>query len=601
MKILGISCFYHDAAAALLIDGKLVAAAEEERFSRKKHDASFPQHAVAFCLTQGNLQSSELDWVVFYEKPFPKFERILLTSLATYPQTWRFFIEALREWLFSKLWIRSTISHELQVPIDKILFADHHLSHAASAYYCSPFEHAATLTIDGVGEWSTATIGHGIDSKLTLLSEMRFPHSLGLLYSVFTAYLGFEINDGEYKVMGMAPYGTPRYVDKVRTLFRQFPDGSIHLDLSYFTYHTSPTKAFGRKFAQLFGPPRNPKSLFFTKASGFPRYFGKKPKDFDSLAVKNQHYADIAASIQKVTEEVMLAMAKHALALTGEKSLCLAGGVALNSVGNGILHKELGVNLYVQPAAGDGGGALGAALYVYHHLLNGQRSFVMEHAYWGLEYSDGEIQEFLDSHTIPYTYIKEEKRLIDRVVSSLLKKHIVGWFQGRFEWGPRALGNRSILADPRHQDMKDIVNAKIKFREPYRPFAPSVLVEKASAYFELADAVDSYPARYMLLVCPVKKEYADKLPAITHVDGSARIQTVYKKTNPRYHKLIQAFGKKTGIYVLLNTSFNLKGEPIVNTPANAFNTFMKSEMDVLVLGNCVVEKSKLTGYNFPQG
>lgn len=597
MKILGISCFYHDAAAALLVDGSLVAAAEEERFTRTKHDARFPQLAIEFCLGTAGILPHDLDYVVFYEKPFPKFERILLTCLATYPNTWLFFIEAMREWLFNKLWIKSLIAERVGVAPEKILFSDHHMSHAASAFYCSPFKGAAVLTIDGVGEWSTATIGHGKGTNLKLLSEMRFPHSLGLLYSVFTAFLGFEVNDGEYKVMGMAPYGKPLYVDKVHKLLDLFPDGSLRLNMSYFTYHQSPTKAFGKKFTHLFGPPRDPKMLFFTKSSGFPKYFGTKPKNFVSLASKNQYYADIAASIQKVTEEIMVAMARHALSATGEKHLCLAGGVALNSVANGRIYKEVTPHLYIQPAAGDGGGALGAALYVYHHLLGKPRSLTLASGYWGQEFSSDEIGSFLISNNIPCDYIGDEDRLIKKTVSCLIKKQIVGWFQGRFEWGPRALGNRSILADPRYPEMKDLVNAKIKFREPYRPFAPSVLAQKASEYFELESAQTSYPARFMLLVTPVREQYKDKLPAITHVDGTARLQTVFKDTNPLYYKLIKAFGDKTGIYVLLNTSFNLKGEPIVTTPENAFSTFMKSEMDMLIMGNYVIEKTKVVTYN----
>lgn len=600
MKILGISCFYHDAAASLLINGQIVAAAEEERFTRKKHDASFPKLAIDFCLFQARISAKDLDYIVFYEKPFPKFERIILSTFATYPSSWLFFIEAFREWLFSKLWIKSAIAHELKIHPRKILFADHHMSHAASAFYCSPFKQAAVLTIDGVGEWSTATVGHGENTQLTLLSEIRFPHSLGLLYSVFTAYLGFEVNDGEYKVMGMAPYGVPQYIDRVRKLFTLFTDGSLQLDLSYFSYHYSPNKAFNSKFVKLFGPPRDPKSLFFTKASGFPKYFGKKPSNFNQLALQNQHYADIAASIQKVTEDIMFKMARYALSITNEKVLCLAGGVALNSVGNGYLLKELGVDLYIQPASGDSGGAVGAALFAYHHLLRKPRSFIMKHVYLGRAYTGNEIRAFLTESFIPHAYVENEDELIQKVVTALLQKQIVGWFQGRFEWGPRALGNRSILADPRSPEMKDIVNAKIKFREPYRPFAPSVLAEKAGTYFDLPQAQDIYPARYMLLVTQVKKQYESKLPAITHVDGSARLQTVFSETNPRYYKLIKAFGDKTGIYMLLNTSFNLKGEPIVTTPQNAFNTFLRSEMDILVLENFLIEKARLKDYNFPK-
>jgi carbamoyltransferase len=477
------------------------------------------------------------------------------------------------------------------VPKEKILFSEHHLSHAASAYLCSPFDESAILTVDGVGEWVTTTYGVARGNEIKLQKQIEFPHSLGLLYSAFTAFLGFEVNEGEYKVMGMAPYGVPRYVDKVWKMIKQNQDGSFALDMDYFCYHHSTYKTYSSKFETLFGAPRPPKSLFFTEATGFPRYFGTAPGNMQELSKLNQHYADIAASIQKVTEEMLLTMAKYLRKTTGMTRLCMAGGVALNSVANTRILNEAGFDeLYIQPAAGDGGGALGAALWAYNTLLGKPRNFTMQHAYWGRENSDAEVSNFLVGNNIPHSHFDNEDELLDRVVDQLTSGKVVGWSQGRFEWGPRALGNRSIIADPRNPNMKDIVNAKIKFREPYRPFAPSVLAEAAEKYFELPNAAHHCPARYMQYVVPVREKEQATLPAITHVDGTGRLQTVFKEQSPRYYKLIERFGQATGVPVILNTSFNLKGEPIVNTPANAFNTFSKSEMDALVLGNFIVDK-----------
>jgi carbamoyltransferase len=592
MNILGISCYFHDAAAALVRDGLLVAAAEEERFSRKKHDYEFPQHAIDFCLRVGGVQAADLDYVVFFEKPFVKFERLLLSNLQTFPRSHRVFREAMITWLGDKLWIKHRIQKSLAAPPEKILFSEHHLSHAASAFFCSPFEKAAILTVDGVGEWTTASLGIGEGANVKLLKEIRFPHSLGLLYSAFTAFLGFEVNEGEYKVMGMAPFGTPGYVDKVHKLIRVNSDGGFELDLDYFSFHYSPDQTFNGKFVGLFGPPRDPKAHFFTRASGYPAYFGEKPTNYDELGKQNQYYADVAASIQAVTEEVLLQMAQHAYRETGLKKLCMAGGVALNSVANGkILRETPFEEIYVQPAAGDGGGAIGAALYAYHTVLGQPRKFIMQHAYWGEEHGPGEIEKFLKESGIRYQRYEDEERLIARVVDRLQEGKVIGWCQGRFEWGPRALGNRSILADPRRPDMKDIVNTKIKFREPYRPFAPSVLVEKAGEFFDLAEPKRHYPARFMLYVVDVKEDKRKVIPAVTHVDGTGRLQTVDQTTAPRYYRLIERFGEATGVPVILNTSFNLRGEPIVNTPREAFRTFSLSEMDALVLGYYLIEKN----------
>jgi len=589
--ILGISCYYHDAAAALLCDGQLVAAAEEERFSRKKHDYDFPKNAIQFCLDSAGITGKDLDYVVFFEKPFRKLDRILATVLQTYPQSWKVFRESMISWVLDKLWVASTLQSEIGVSKNQILFSEHHLSHAASAFLCSPFEEAAILTVDGVGEWVTGTYGVGRGNSIRLLKQMNFPHSLGLLYSAFTAFLGFEVNEGEYKVMGMAPYGQPRYLDKVWQLIQRNSDGSFALNMDYFSYHYSADQTYNRKFVKLFGDPRPTKLQFFTEATGFPKYFGTAPGNYKELCKLNQHYADIAASIQRVTEELLLGMARNLHQETGMKRLCIAGGVGLNSVANTRILKETPFEeVFVQPAAGDGGGALGAALWAYNTLLGKPRTFRMDHAYWGKSYSDGEIAAFLRTNNIPHRFVEKDDDLYDRVVDRLTSGRVIGWYQGRFEWGPRALGNRSIIADARNPEMKDIVNAKIKFREPYRPFAPSVLAEYAERYFELPNAITHYPARYMLYVAPVKQSQQATLPATTHEDGTARLQTVFKEHSPRYYSLIERFGQATGVPVILNTSFNLRGEPIVNTPANAFSTFSKSEMDSLVLGNFIVDK-----------
>lgn len=591
MYVLGISCYYHDAAAALLRDGQLVAAAEEERFTRIKHDFQFPSQAINFCLETAGIQGADLDYVVFFEKPFRKFDRILMTVLQTYPQSYKVFRESMITWLIDKLWVGSKIESELGVPKERVLFGEHHLSHAASAFLCSPFEESAILTVDGVGEWVTGSWGVGRGNEIRLTKHMEFPHSLGLLYSAFTAFLGFEVNEGEYKVMGMAPYGQPRYVDKVWKLVHQNADGSFALDMSYFCFHHSTSRTYNSRFVDLFGDPRPPSMHFFTDSTGYPSYFGDRPANYDEVARLNQHYADIAASIQRVTEELLLGMARHLHEQTGLKRLCIAGGVGLNSVANGrILRETPFEELYIQPAAGDGGGALGAALWAYNTLLGKPRTFQMGHAYWGKSYASSEIADFLTKNNIPFHQFSSEDQLVDVVAEQLQKGKVLGWFQGRFEWGPRALGNRSILADPRNPAMKDIVNTKIKFREPYRPFAPSVLSECAPRYFDFPDPQRHYPARFMLYVSPVKPSEQKTLPAITHVDGTGRLQTVFQDQNPLYYKLIERFGQATGVPVVLNTSFNLRGEPIVTTPANAFNTFSKSEMDTLVLGNFLVEK-----------
>jgi carbamoyltransferase len=591
MNILGVSCYYHDAAAALLQNGQLIAAAEEERFSRVKHDFGFPVQAIKFCLESGQIRSEDLDYVVFFEKPFRKLDRILASVLQTYPQSWAVFRESMISWIIDKMWVASTLQSELGIDRSKVLFSEHHLSHAASAFLCSPYDEAAILTVDGVGDWVTATCGVGKGNDIRRTKHIEFPHSLGLLYSAFTAFLGFEVNEGEYKVMGMAPYGKPRYADKVWKVVRQDSDGSFSLDMDYFTFHHSTNRMYSRKMVELFGDPRPREMAFFTHATGFPKYFGEPPANYEELCKVNEHYADIAASIQHVTEELLVGMSSALQRETGQKKLCIAGGVGLNSVANSRILRESGFDdIYIQPAAGDSGAAIGAALWAYNSLLGNPRTFCMKHAYWGKHYSDAEISSFLTENNIQHRRFENDDELLDQTVGRLVNGKVIGWYQGRFEWGPRALGNRSIIADPRNAGMKDIVNSKIKFREPYRPFAPSVLAEKAEDYFELPNAVDRFPARYMLYVTPVRPEQRKNLPAVTHEDGTARLQTVFRDENPRYYGLIERFGQATGVPVVLNTSFNLRGEPIVTTPANAFSTFSRSEMDSLVLGNFIVDK-----------
>jgi carbamoyltransferase len=590
MHILGISCYYHDAAAALLKDGMLVAAVEEERLSRKKHDFGYPERAIRFCLEQAGISSRDLDYVVFYEKPLVKFDRILMSALATFPRSWHGFRESMITWFKDKLWIKRQIQSHLELPPEKILFVDHHASHAASAFFCSPFEEAAVLTCDGVGEWTTASIGQGRASwngdggnGLRILEEMRFPHSLGLFYSAFTAFLGFEVNEGEYKVMGMAPYGEPRYVDKMRKLLHLRDDGSFWVDMNYFCYHYSAERMFNAKFEELLGSPRDPKSEFVTSLTD-------PTLEVDAeILRRNQYYADVAASVQRMTEEAVLKLANHAHERTGSKKLCIAGGVALNSVANGRLVREGPFeDIYIQPAAGDSGGALGAALYAYHVLLGKPRQFTMEHAYWGQAHSAGAIREAVDGAGLAYKAYDDEEGLIESAVSDLVRGKVIGWFQGRFEWGPRALGNRSILADPRRSEMKNIVNSKIKFREPFRPFAPAILEERVSDYFT-ADLSRQYPARFMLLVQPFRQEVADRVPAVNHM-GTGRLQTVRKEWNDRYHAVLKGFEQATGVPVILNTSFNLRGEPIVADPTHALSTFLRSGLDVLIMENFRIEK-----------
>ncbi|MHB8626704.1 MAG: carbamoyltransferase family protein [Aggregatilineales bacterium] len=592
MHILGISCFYHDSAAAILRDGQLVAAAMEERFSRLKNDNGFPTRAIDFCLRQAGISGADLDYVVFYEKPLVKFERILMSALGTFPRSRDVWREAMLAWLPEKLWIKSILQNRLKIDPKRILFCDHHMSHAASAFFCSPYDEAAILTVDAVGEWTTATMGRatanwtGSDkNQITLFAEQRYPHSLGLLYSAFTAFLGFRVNEGEYKVMGMAPYGTPRYQDKVYKLFDLHADGSFALNLDYFSFQYSATETFNRRFLKLFGARRIPSDDFFTLKTNPERAEERQALE------RNQYYADVAASIQAVTEEALLRMVRTLHERTGLTKLCMAGGVALNSVANyKILRETPFEEIYIQPAAGDDGGAIGAALWAYHIVLGKPREFEMDHCYWGEAYDDRAIQTFLDDRSIPYEHFPDDSKLLDRVADELTGGKVIGWYQGRFEWGPRALGNRSILADPRRTEMKEIVNTKIKFREPFRPFAPVVLAERAAEFFDFPNVERAYPPRFMLMVSPVCPDKQAVIPATTHEGGTGRLQTVDATTNPRYYEVIRRFGQATGVPVLLNTSFNLRGEPIVASPADAWHTFSHSGLDYLAMGSFLIKK-----------
>jgi carbamoyltransferase len=595
--ILGISAFYHDSAAALVADGKIVAAAQEERFTRKKHDAGFPSGAVAYCLRESGLKPDDLDYVVFYEKPLTKFDRLLETYIGFAPRGWRSFSMAMPLWLKEKLHMRRVLRHELHNPAKaRFVFTDHHESHAASAFFPSPFEEAAILTLDGVGEWSTTVWGTGSGNKIKLVRHLQFPHSLGLLYSAFTYHCGFKVNSGEYKLMGLAPYGRPIYQDLIyKHLIDLKPDGSFWLNMEYFNYCQGLTMT-NRRFDQLFGgPPRNPES--------------------DLL----QRHMDLAASIQAVTEEVILRLGRDLHRQTRLKNLVLAGGVALNCVANGRLLREGPFDsIWIQPAAGDAGGALGGALFVWHQLLENPRTInshdSQEGSFLGPEFSAAEIQRCLDKAGITYEHVADDSELMKQTARLLVDEKVVGWFQGRMEFGPRALGARSILGDPRSAKMQATMNLKIKFRESFRPFAPWVLQDYAHEWFGLQSGEES---PYMLLVAPVLEKHRvsippdqqrtmteapdlrqrvnvvrSKVPAITHVDYSARLQTVDEDRNARSYRLLKEFYQLTGCPILVNTSFNVRGEPIVCTPQDAYRCFAMTEMDVLVLGNFIIHKGE---------
>lgn len=587
MNILGISAYYHDSAACLVKDGEIVAAAHEERFTRKKQDDRFPTQAIAYCLREGGIGMSDLDYVVFYEKPFLKFERLLETYLAYAPSGIISFLKAMPLWLKRKLWMKAEIEQELGEFKGKLLFAEHHESHAASAFFPSPYQRAAFLTMDGMGEHATATYGIGENNRLRILATLDFPHSLGMLYSAFTYYLGFRVNSDEYKVMGLAPYGEPKYANLIlEKIVDVKEDGSLHLNMEYFNYATGLTMT-NSKFSDLFGGP--------------PRV---------SSASLTQKDMDLARSIQQVTDEIVLKMARHVQNKTGEKYLVLAGGVALNCVANGkLLRSGIFEDIWIQPAAGDAGGALGAALLGWYQYLDNSRSGdgvhdAMKGAYLGPEFSDKEIKAYLAEHAIPFRELREDE-LADTVAELINNQHVIGWFQGRMEFGPRALGNRSIIGDARSPKMQEIMNLKIKFRESFRPFAPAILKEKAAEYFDI-----DHVSPYMLLVAEVRDSKRrrmtadeerlfgiDKLnvarsviPAVTHIDYTARLQTVDRETNDRFYDLIAAFDRKYGCPVVINTSFNVSEEPIVCTPDNAYRCFMGTNMDYLVMSRFLIDK-----------
>jgi carbamoyltransferase len=561
MNVLGLSCFYHDSAAAILHDGEVVAACQVERLSRKKHDSDFPSRAVRYVLKEAGIGPEDLDAVGFYDKPLLKFERMLSTYIATFPRSFGSFRKAIPLWLHEKLWVPSLIRKELRPYKGPILFAEHHMSHAASCFLVSPFEEAAILTVDGVGEWATASFGVGRGTDIQLFREIRFPHSLGLLYSAFTYYLGFKVNSAEYKVMGLAPYGKPVHYDRImKDMVQLNEDGSFKLNMKYFSYDYGLTMTNGR-FNEFFGgPPRKPETWM------------------------NEREFDIAASVQKVCEEVVLRMARNIHKETGLTKLCMAGGVALNCVANGRVIRETPFKeLFVQPAAGDAGGAVGVAHYLYNTLAKKPRGRAWTHAYLGPGYSDAEVAAYLDASGARYR-ILDDCELTATTARLIAGGNVVGWFQGRLEFGPRALGGRSILADPRDPKMRDILNMKIKFREGFRPFAPSVLAERASDWFDI-----DCDSPYMLLVAQVR-DGKRCIPSVTHVDGSARLQTVTRDESPLYYDVIAEFEKLTGVPVIINTSFNVRGEPIVCTPHDAYLCFMRTNMDQLVMGHHLLDK-----------
>ncbi len=570
MYILGISCYYHDSAAALLKDGKIVAAVEEERFSREKNDDGFPKQAINYCMKAAGVSGSDLVCVAFYDKAVLKFERLLDNYISVAPRGLGSFTDVIPKWLHKRLWLKEEIKKHLGGYKGKIYFPEHHLSHAAYTFFTSPFNEAAILTVDGVGEWTTTSFGAAQGTKIKLITDIRWPHSLGMFYSAFTYYLGFKVNEGEYKLMGLSSYGKPKYYDLImENLIDVKEDGSLRLNMKYFAF-TWDKVMINRKFEELFGVPRRTE---------------------DSKT--EQIHLDIGASAQLVLEEILLKMARHVHEKTRLRNLCLGGGVALNGVANYRILKEGPFDkIHIPPSPGDGGSAIGCAAYAYYSILNNERiietdttKMISNNVYLGPGYSNDTIKSVLEFKKIPYKKY-ERQELLERTAKLICEQNVVGWYQGRVEWGPRALGNRSILADPRNAKMKDILNEKIKHRESFRPFAPSILEEHTSEYFEL-----DIPSPYMLLVAKVKKP--DKIPAVTHVDGTGRLQTVSRKANPLYYDLINEFYKLTGVPVLVNTSMNVKGEPIVNTPSQGYAMLRKTEMDYLVMGNFLISKGDL--------
>ena len=561
MNILGISCFYHDSAACLIKNGIVVAAAEEERFTRKKHDTGFPINAVSYCLQEGNISIMQVDYMAFYEKPLLKFERLLSQHLEMFPFSFWSFYKALPSWLNEKLRVPSIIRKKLKYKGD-ILFIEHHMAHAASAFLVSPYEEAAILTIDGVGEWATASYGYGKGNEITLLKELRFPNSVGLLYSTVTAYLGFSVNNSEYKVMGLSPYGKPVYYDKFRKIVDVKEDGSIEFDMDYFDYHYKLTMP-SRKFVEEFGAIRKPDEEV------------------------EQRHKDIAASLQKITEEIIFKMLNHLYKETKMENLCMAGGVALNSVANGKITRNTPFrNVWVQPAASDAGTSLGAAAYAYNIIFGNKRNYIMKSAYLGPSFSAGYIRNFLDKNNIIYKKFKNDDALIKLTANLIFNNNVVGWFQGRMEWGPRALGARSILSNAANPDMKDILNRKVKHREHFRPFAPVISKEDVHAYFE----IDKNEEPFMLFVYPFKESKKKLVPSVVHADGTGRLQTTSKEENELYYSVIKEFEKLSGVPILVNTSFNIRGEPIVCTPEDAYKCMMGTGIDYLVIDRFLIKR-----------
>ena len=567
MYVLGISCFYHDASAALLKDGKIVAAVQEERFTRKKHDISFPKNAREYCLKSQNISIKDIDYIGFYEKPLLKFERVLYQHLEIFPKSYKTFIKNIPLWFNEKLRVLKFIR---KLGYNKsVFFIHHHMTHAAS-FLLSPFRKAAILTIDGVGEWTTTAYGYGEENEITLLKELQFPSSLGLLYSTITAYLGFSVNNSEYKVMGLSAYGnmnkTNPYYEKLNQVIDVKNDGSFRLDMSYFVYHYG-NKMPSKKLCNLLG--------------------GKIRKSNEEIT---QRHKDIAAALQLITEEVIIKILSYLYKETKSEKIVLSGGVALNSVANGkILKNTPFKNIWIQPDPGDGGTSIGAAVYVYNTILGNKRDYVLEDAYLGPEYSDFEIKRFLDDNKIKYYYFKNSQELVKEIVDLIYKNKVVGWFQGKMEWGPRALGARSILANPCNPEAKELLNVKVKHREKFRPFAPVVCREDVSKYFE-CDKPIPLTTDFMLMVHPIKKKWHSKIPSVVHVDGSGRLQTVTKEQNPLYYNLIKEFGKVSKIPILINTSFNIRGEPIVCSPYDAYRCMMGTEIDYLVIGNFLISR-----------
>ncbi len=561
MYILGLSCFYHDSAACLLHNGVPVAACDEQAFTRKKHDPDFPVQAIRWCLATAGIEAKDIAAVAFYDKPLWKFERMLKSQIATFPRSFSQFVKGMPSWFATKLRLDKLLEDDLGYK-GPIFYGQHHLSHAASAFYCSGFEEAAVLTVDGVGEWATTSWGVGRDRRIELKGELRFPHSLGLLYSAMTYYIGFKVNSAEYKVMGLAPYGKPVYVDRIKQLIDIKDDGTFRLDMQYFDFDHG-MRMYNEGLERVMGQPT-------------------RPLETGELT---QFHKDVARSLQEVVDEVMVKLARRVLDETGMNKLCLAGGVALNCVANGHILRQTGVqDIFIQPSAGDAGGAMGAALWAWHDLLDKPRAWKLDQAYLGPGYSDEEVQATLDRYGAVYTRL-DRQPLLDRVAELIDSAQVVGFYQGRMEWGPRALGHRSILGDARHPEMREIINRKIKMREGFRPFAPSVLEEDIGHYFEI-----DRPSPHMLLVAPVRPEHRN-LHAITHVDNSARIQSINREQDALYYDLIATFKQRTGCSVIINTSMNVRGEPIVNTPDDAYRCFMRTEMDAIAMGSFLLLKS----------